>query len=57
MKHTTEEVLQALQVIKDECDEQQNLCTDCPFYINYTCKIVTNEPHDWNLRIKKVVII
>ena len=51
MRHTREEIINALNVIKDECDA----CDDgyymkCPFYkVNRGCLINKICPSDWNI--------
>ena len=50
MKHTKEEIINALKVIKDECAEFDDDCQACPFY-SYEdgCKIANIEPWKWKL--------
>lgn len=55
MKHTQEEILNALQVIKDTCaevGEHKDGCYSCPFYVNRECIIANTEPEDWELNSK-----
>ena len=54
--HSHEEILQALQVIKDVCDQHDN-CTGCPFHVPnengvYECKIRNDDelPAQWNIK-------
>jgi hypothetical protein len=37
MKHTREEILKAVQVIKDECEEADTNCKGCRMKINGDC--------------------
>ncbi len=49
MKHTSKEIINALQVIHEEC-KFHNECSECPFYTGNRCKfVVDEEPMDWNL--------
>ena len=52
MKHSKEEIIGALKLIKDECQEQ--ICPKCTFYNPSatnptTCMIRANAPMAWNL--------
>lgn len=50
MKHTQEEIIDALQVIKDTCvevGEKLEGCDSCPFYVDRTCVIVNKTPDEW----------
>lgn len=48
MKHTKEEIINALKVIKDECAENKT-CLVCPFGdSNCKCKLV-DTPCDWEI--------
>lgn len=53
MKHTKEEILNALQIIKDECYGTR--CYQCPFgdtEVNtpqIKCRITRNSPNDWKI--------
>ena len=58
MKHTREEILDALKVIKETCDDF-DCCNACPFYKfteslnwNASCAIrdQNETPADWELR-------
>ena len=52
MKHTQEEILEALQIIKDECIETQEKlegCGSCPFYVNHECFIACKDADKWEL--------
>ena len=58
MKHTQEEILDALQVIKDTCDEieeQKEGCYKCPFSRNGLCIILDKEPSRWELNFEGAV--
>lgn len=51
MKHTQEEILNALQVIKDTCvevGEYKDGCYKCPFAENGFCKLMDKEPFNGN---------
>lgn len=47
MKHTKEEIVNALKVIKEECLSASR-CIDCPFYNHHNtleaCRFLTNPP-------------
>ena len=52
MKHTKEEIINALKIIKDECDNTN--CVDCPFRDFYKigehqCKLHQQSPCDWEI--------
>ena len=56
MKHTKEEILNALQIIKDECTDVS--CNDCPFGVriknSYGCMFNTDEaPEYWRIKSEK----
>lgn len=49
MKYTREELLEALRIIKDECDMyDRDKCELCPFYQTGGCGINANEPWMWD---------
>ena len=53
MKHTPEEIINALQVIHDECEAYTAGCSECPFYAGSGCKFANDEePVDWSLNKK-----
>lgn len=48
MKHTKEEILNALHIIKDTCSEFD--CVLCPFRsIDTSCIIQDEPPKDWDI--------
>lgn len=49
--HSHEEILEALQVIKDTCIRQKD-CRTCPFYSNdkNECEINNVIPSEWEVR-------
>ena len=49
MKRTPEEIINALQVIHDECESHTECCSDCPFCNGDICKLVDEEPTGWHL--------
>lgn len=50
MKHTSEEIIKALQVIQDECNTYNADCEECPFYTGDECKFTDyEEPKYWRL--------
>ena len=49
MKHTKEEILNALHVIKDECEENDDCSDGCPFEKNGGCVIQDNYPVVWKI--------
>ena len=58
MKHTREEILDALQVIKDTCvdvGEDKNGCHKCPFARNGLCILLDEEPYKWELNFEGAV--
>lgn len=49
MKHTKEEIINALKVIKDECKGHCH-CDACPFYTGVVgCKVKKTSPIDWEI--------
>ena len=52
MKHTKEEILNALQIIKDECAGAD--CEACPFRtVNNGCTIQFDPPEHWRIKKEK----
>lgn len=50
MKHTKEEILKALNVIKDECKEAEE-CICCPFSDkNAGCMFHKEQPYEWDIK-------
>lgn len=51
MKHTKEEIVNALNVIKEECASQNGVsCNPCPFFINGKgCSIGSKVPQNWDI--------
>jgi hypothetical protein len=49
MKHTKEEILNALNIIRDECECHVEGCGACPFYVKHTCMIKIGVPSGWRL--------
>ena len=53
MKHTQEEIIQALKVIKDECvsyNENNDGCYECCFYNERIgCLICDCSPYSWEI--------
>ena len=51
MKHSKEEIINALKIIKDECASYEDYCYKCPFYNEqYDCCEITDGggfPSDW----------
>ena len=52
MKHTQEEIINALQVIQDTCKEMHAPypCEHCPLSKNGDCVLQDNPPEDWDIR-------
>lgn len=50
MKHTKKEIMDALQIIKDECTGTR--CMDCPFYKDGKddCTIHSADPMNWSIK-------
>lgn len=56
MKHTKEEILNALRIIQDECTDVS--CDNCPFGVRtknaYGCMFKTDEmPDEWRIKSEK----
>ena len=48
MKHTKEEIINALKVIRDECDGTD--CSYCPFgHGENGCKLIYTDPANWKI--------
>ena len=48
-----EEILKALEVIKNVCSELKPSCLDCPFYSEECgCYIMSKYPHTWKIQGK-----
>lgn len=55
MKHTKEEILKALNVIKDECKEAE-ACECCPFSDkNAFCVFRKDQPYEWDIKATEEV--
>lgn len=55
MKHTQEEIINALKVIKDEC-ESHNCCEECCFNnIHLRCMFSETFPFKWKINEKNDV--
>ena len=48
MKHTREEILKALRVIKETCEEYED-CEVCPLFTNDTCNVTRRRPEKWEI--------
>lgn len=48
MKHTKEEIINALKVIQEECSRCDEGCFGCPFY-KIGCIINNTAPSNWML--------
>lgn len=52
MKHTQEEIINALKVIKDECGQYEITCENCPFYNgkkHCAIRYQDEDPCDWKI--------
>lgn len=49
MKHTKEEILNALHVIKETCEEYDDCEDGCPFERNEDCLIQFSYPGAWKI--------
>lgn len=52
MKHTQEEIINALKVIQDICIERQETypCEHCPLSKNGDCVVQAQNPEKWKIR-------
>ena len=51
----TDELLKALQLIKEECSKHEDTCKDCPLHVpNRGCGVETDTPSMWSLVKKEV---
>lgn len=49
MEHTREEILKALHIIKNVCEESKD-CEKCPFRYGFDdCCITMGRPDDWEM--------
>lgn len=56
MKYTKEEILNALQIIQNECRVHEYSCYDCPFYNQDDgCAINKGIPNFWKINECEVV--
>jgi hypothetical protein len=54
MKHTTSEIINAMQILKDTCSERDN-CTCCPLCNSESkCELRSTEPKHWWITSKCV---
>lgn len=50
MKHTKEEILKALHIIKDICQDESTDCDNCPFGNDEDlCRIKDRIPANWEI--------
>lgn len=50
MKHTQEEILKALQIIKDTCNDETIDCDNCPFGDDEDlCRLKFTIPANWKI--------
>lgn len=55
MKHTREEILNALHVIKDICDDETIDCYNCPFGNDENlCRIKDRIPANWRIKDEEI---
>lgn len=51
MKHTQEEILNALHVIKDTCGDETIDCDNCPFGSDEDlCRLKDRIPYSWDIK-------
>lgn len=52
----TEELLNALKLIKAECEKQGSTCYDCPMYAHneLECGVISENPCRWRLEKREV---
>lgn len=57
MKHSQEEIINALKVIQDTCSEthEPNPCDKCPLSKNGTCILQEQEPVAWKIRTSEPI--
>lgn len=58
MKHSQDEIVNALKVIKETCDERERRCGSCPFYSTTAkmCHFRTNlSPMNWGINEQNAV--
>ena len=51
MKYSQEEIIHALEVIKETCNEHDE-CEGCPFFnrsLPFTCEILNDKPAFWKI--------
>ena len=57
MKHSQEEILKALRVIKEICNENGYCEETCPFESEkHACLITHNYPGNWNINDESVTV-
>ena len=52
MKHSQEEIINALKVIQDTCNEMPEIypCEHCPLSKNGACVLLEQTPDEWNIK-------
>lgn len=56
MVHSKEKILEALHIIKDECDACGSTCEGCPFRLSEQCQITYSSPNSWDINDEDVEV-
>ncbi len=57
MKYSQEEIIHALEVIQETCNEHDK-CESCPFFnrsLHFTCEILRDRPEYWKINKDQIV--
>ena len=56
MKYSQEEILKALHVIKETCDDHPDFCGPCPFCRDDECVINADIPSEWKINDDSITV-
>lgn len=52
-----DKLIEALKVIKEECEKNDFSCESCPLECGGDCGLVMSEPRNWKIEVKKKLIL
>ena len=58
MRHSQEEIINALKVIQDTCNDMPTVraCEHCPLSKNGDCVLQNSAPEDWDIKTTPPVV-
>lgn len=56
MVHSKEKILEALHIIKDECEASGRDCDNCPFYGYEECQLTYSPPSNWRINDENIEV-